>query len=1087
MIDWKEDVSGLTIDLQGLHRHEMAWGEKSKTVNLYGYDIKLPEEPADEHCINYGLPIEDQVFRHTYIPPQVLNPGAWHEDAWTEEQLEHFIDTEYFRRKNGVWIFIDGEKVWIPGPFYIFLNYWKLLSQVDIVFRFDALELWYIWIDTLRDPNWDGLIDFKCRQIGDTEFVIFMIWEYSTRSNGVKCPMQSCLGDEHVAKSYNRLVYGNKEMIWFMKPINQGSESPAEGLNFAYPTEIITTRKIKEQQAKSGTNIHSKELYEYPELGSAILFGPYKERYFDGGTYGRAYIDEFGKCFSALTKILMHDGSYKFAKNISVGDKLMGDDSKPRTVSETHRGHSKMYRIKPKANGWETWECNENHILTMKWGRGSKYCKWKKDEIVEMTVKEFLNQPKWVKIHMTLFKVAVEYTKKEVKIDPYLLGLWIGDGGKNDGRFTSIDKEVRDSLEDYCNDNNLKFVSYDYKSCSISRKKGTPQANYFVQSLKHYNLFNNKHIPLDYLFNERSVRLKLLAGLLDTDGYLMQNKNGYEFCQKNKKTAFQVQKLALELGFKSNIAPKIATMRREDGTIYKCKVYRISIFGKNLHEIPCKIARKIIYKKENIHLNTRDSLKTCFTVEQIEDGEFYGFEVDGNHRFLLRDCQVVHNSELFDPAKLLRVYQPAINHRLTGRQVGKIIMTSTVEEMKSGKSLKWAWKLWDQAKPIMKPTGMTSLNKMRRIFRSALDRAPVNRFGKPKREEEKKWIVEKSKEYLENGDMMGKLEHERSNPLTIQQVFSSANDESQFDIDKLAKRQHYLHSDEYENPRKGNKNIKPWVRGNLRWKDDNKESGEAVWEPNSKGRWLISQHPKDFGFKENNRIEGVYRAKPANAHAFRCGIDPYEQKKLVSDDWSLGGICVKRVLDPLIDGKEDRYYKFTDESRGIQAGDPVDGGLHFITNRICCTYLYRHPDPEDFYEDCILTCLYYGTEFLPEKNKANGLLKHFDDRKYDLYKMDGVQLTKNVKGKSEEGGVTATEKTIDEYFTHLMTLSCKWANTIDHPDVLEQMLTMNWNNRTLKDLGVAVGWCEYACKVPIHYRKKTEEQKSSTYYYEQEV
>lgn len=730
-----DDIIHQTIDLQGLKRHDMTWGENSLFKEIYGYQILMPQEAPDEDCINYGLPVEDQVFRRTFVPPQVLNPGAYHDDPWTEDQIDHFVDTEYFRRQNGVWIFINGEKVWIPGGYYIFCNYWKLLSNQDIIFRFDALDLWWIWIDTLRDPNWDGLIDFKCRQIGDTEFTIFMIWEYATRVRGVKCPMQSCLGEEHVQKSYDRLVYGNKEMIWFLKPIHSGNESPESGLDFSYPDEIITTKKIKAQLEKTGTHIHSKENYEYPELGSQILFGPYKERFFDGGTYGRAYIDEFGK------------------------------------------------------------------------------------------------------------------------------------------------------------------------------------------------------------------------------------------------------------------------------------------------------------------------------------------------------------AEIFDPSKLLRVFQPAINHRLSGKQIGKIIMTSTVEEMKSGKSLIWARKLWNQAKPVIKPSGTTSLNRMRRIFRNALDRAPVDRFGHPKREAEKAWIVDKSKEFLENGDMGGMREHERSNPLTIEQVFMSANDNSQFDIDKLAKRQHYLHSEDYINPRTNTK-VKPWVRGNLRWKDDDKESGEAVWEPNSKGRWLISAHPKDYGLKENAKIQGVFRAKPANVHHFRCGIDPYEQKKLITDEWSMGGIAVKRVLDNSIDGKEDRYYQFSDESRGIQKGDPIDGGIHFETNRYCCTYLHRWDNPEDFYEDCILTMLYYGTEFLPEKNKASGLLKHVDDRHYDMYKMDGVTLSKNAKGKSEEDGVTATEKTVNEYFGYLMTLSCKWANTIDHPDILEQMLTMNWANRGQKDLGVAVGWCEYACKVPVFYKKKTDDQKQSEYYHE---
>lgn len=729
------DQSLQTVDLQGLKPYEMVWNENSKFREVYDYQVLMPAEAADEDCINYGLDAEDQVFRKTYIPPQVQNPGMFHEEPWSEEQIEHFIDVEYQRRKNGVWIFLNGTKYWIPGPFYIFMNYWKLQSLEEVKFRFTSLELWWIWIDTVRDPGFDGLLDFKCRQIGDTEFVLFMIWEYATRVSGQKCCMQSCIGEEHIEKSYDRLVYGQKEMIWFLKPINRGTDSPAAGLEFKYPTEAITTAKIKAQQANSGTNVQSNLQYEYPELNSQILYGPSKVRHFDGGTYGRAYIDEFGK------------------------------------------------------------------------------------------------------------------------------------------------------------------------------------------------------------------------------------------------------------------------------------------------------------------------------------------------------------ADQMDPVKLLKVLQPAVNSRILDRQVGMIIGTSTVEEMKSGKSLMWAKKLWSQAKMNAKGT---SLNRMRRIFRSALDRAPVDKFGFPKKEAERQWIEEKTREYLEAGDMEGMLDHQRANPLTIEEVFASANDESQFDIDKLAKRQHYLHSDDYRNPRSGTK-VKPWVRGNLRWKDNDKESGEAVWEPNSKGRWLISAHPKDYGLKENNRVQGVFRAKPGNVNHFRCGIDPYEQKKLVTDDWSLGGIAVKRVLDDLIDGKEDRYYQFSDESRGIKAGDPIDGGIHFETNRYCCTYLFRHNNPEDFYEDCILTCLYYGTEFLPEKNKASGLLKHFDDRKYDMYKMDGVTLSRNAKGKSEEDGVTATDKSINEYFGYLMTLSCKWANTIDHPDMLEQLLTMNWNNRGQKDLGVAVGWCEYACKTPVFYKKKTTQQKESVYYEENVV
>lgn len=725
-----------TIDLQNLRRYDLTWGPRSKQREVYGFTIFMPEEPDDKYCINYGLPIEDQIFRKTFVPDQVRYPGRYHEDPWSEEQIDYFVDTEYHRRFNGIWIFIKGEKYWMPGKMYIFQNYWHLQSGNNAIFRFTSLELDWIWLDTCRDELLDGLWDFKCRQIGDTEWALFTIWESASSWRNKKFLLQSSIGVDHIEKSYDRLVFSHNKMIWFLKPINKGTESPAQGLELKYPVTAITTNKIKAQKEISGTNTQSNLEYEYDEINSEVIFGPSKERWGDGQTWFIAYLDEFGK------------------------------------------------------------------------------------------------------------------------------------------------------------------------------------------------------------------------------------------------------------------------------------------------------------------------------------------------------------ADTMNPVATLNVLRPALRSRIINRKTGNFLGTSTVEEMKSGRSLKWAKQIWEQSR--IDPATGTSLNGCRRIFRSALDRAPVDHWGFPKKEEERIWIEKKSKEYLEAGDIRGMLDHQRANPITIEQVFASANDESQFDIDKLARRQQYLHSDDYINPRTKNK-LKPWVRGNLRWKDDDKDTGIVVWEPNSKGRWLISAHPTDMGFKANAKVEGVWRAKPGNTHAFCMGVDPYEQKKLVTDDWSMGGIAVKRKLDSFIDGKEDRYYQFTDEARGIKAGDPVDGGIHFQTNRYVCTYLYRQANPEDFYEDTILTAVYYGTQFLPEKNKASGLIKHCADRKHELYIMDRPNLTKNAKGKSEEDGVTATEKTIDEYFGYLMTLSCLWANTIDHPDILEQMLTMNWANRGQKDLGVAVGWCEYACKVPNYFKPKTIEQKQSTYYTENYV
>jgi hypothetical protein len=71
-----------------------------------------------------------------------------------------------------------------------------------------------------------------------------------------------------------------------------------------------------------------------------------------------------GKCLAPNTKILMFDGSITKAKDVKVGDLLMGPDSKPRTLLSVCSGTDEMYRIKPRIG--RAFECNKAHILTLK-------------------------------------------------------------------------------------------------------------------------------------------------------------------------------------------------------------------------------------------------------------------------------------------------------------------------------------------------------------------------------------------------------------------------------------------------------------------------------------------------------------------------------------------------------------------------------------------------------------------------------------------------------------------------------------------------------------------------------------------------
>ena len=248
---------------------------------------------------------------------------------------------------------------------------------------------------------------------------------------------------------------------------------------------------------------------------------------------------------------------------------------------------------------------------------------------------------------MSLYRVPVEYIKQETALYPYLLGLWLGDGHTHGAAFTNSDPEIITYLQESAKTNGINLKSKVIKNkigssifhafSSETRKKGS---NFLLKGLQDFNLLRNKHIPKEYLFNNRASRLELLAGLLDTDGNLNLNPKSklptnYEITQKIKVLAEQIQELASGLGFYASLNKKIATMKRDDGTIYRCPVYRVNIYG-DLYKIPCKVKRRIAHKFP-YHKNRRDPLKTGFELKYRGNDNYYGFTLDGNHLFCLGD------------------------------------------------------------------------------------------------------------------------------------------------------------------------------------------------------------------------------------------------------------------------------------------------------------------------------------------------------------------------------------------------------------------------------------------------------------------
>ena len=464
---------------------------------------------------------------------------------------------------------------------------------------------------------------------------------------------------------------------------------------------------------------------------------------------------QFG-CVAPDTEILLWNSKIVQAKDVKVGDKLIGDDGLPRIVSKTIKGVDTMYRIK---NGrMNDYIVNSNHILTCQlsshksiyWKDSSKswkmlyynsinkkfgektigtnlkpgnhvnksvlsreeaYDKIKEfsktiqdDPIFDINIQDYLILPKYIKDHIKgiLNSNTIKWKEQRVNIDPYILGSWLGDGMSDCHAFSSIDSEIIKTwalwldkngcetvhCENYNNhesctyyirrrgsgkDDNvfpvgdIKNSSRNCKGCNTSNiNTGACDWNFnknnneyicegkninnnkainlnpFKELMKENNLYKNKHVPIEYIINSENNRLELLAGFIDTDGSLKKQNDtfGYRIFQSNERKHIieSLRIVAGSLGFRSKV--------------YKSKnnMLELIITGYDLDRIPVKVDRKKInnYSQEEslIRQNRMNPMIHNIDVIKINNGEFCGWHIDSNERFLLADFTITHNTRL---------------------------------------------------------------------------------------------------------------------------------------------------------------------------------------------------------------------------------------------------------------------------------------------------------------------------------------------------------------------------------------------------------------------------------------------------------
>ena len=342
-------------------------------------------------------------------------------------------------------------------------------------------------------------------------------------------------------------------------------------------------------------------------------------------------------CHRAGQLLLKYDGTWVAVEDVAVGDLLMGPDSEPRSVLRLIRGRGKMVEVAPVKG--HPFVVNNDHVLTL--------VESVSGEVRDVVVRDVANLPK--RKQWKLFRVGVDFrgTGDALPIEPYFLGVLLGDGSMSAGATVGVSKPDPEILAEVTRQAvlwGLTVRSYGAGTTEVTHflSSGSPKGkpckgrNPLLVALDALGLrgpSEDRFVPFCYLRASREIRLQVLAGLLDTDGSCALG--GYDFISKSRKLSRDVVDLARGLG----LAAYITKCRKGCQTGAVGTYWRVSVSG-DCSVVPCRLPRKRAAERRQ----KKNVLRTGFVCRPLGEEPYFGFTLDGDGRYLLADYTVTHNS-----------------------------------------------------------------------------------------------------------------------------------------------------------------------------------------------------------------------------------------------------------------------------------------------------------------------------------------------------------------------------------------------------------------------------------------------------------
>lgn len=365
----------------------------------------------------------------------------------------------------------------------------------------------------------------------------------------------------------------------------------------------------------------------------------------------------------------------RYLGDIRSGDFVFGRDGKPTKVLGVYeQGMQEAYRVS--FNDGRSTICAGEHLWTY-------FNPNKKGQMVTETLNSMLGRSiicgsSGARYNIPINSV-VEYSTKEYTVDPYVVGVFLGDGCCTCEHLalSSNDEELVAEVATLIGCEYRKCSDKNYSWAFIKNGHWVKSKDFFCMIPEMLHNSYEKRIPPEYLYGDVSQRLSLIQGIMDTDGGITyaEGRFNIRYTSVNRPLLTDVLNVLYSLGWPASVSEDKRN-KYQDGVCYYLS-FRVP---NNIKEDVFRLSRK---KSIASKAKATDKLKKYdrLAIHSIDD---LGYKCDmvciyvdnAEHLYLTNDYIVTHNT-LIATATANLLYQ-------YGRCDGIVYIASPTQEQKQG-------------------------------------------------------------------------------------------------------------------------------------------------------------------------------------------------------------------------------------------------------------------------------------------------------------------------------------------------------------------------------------------------------------------